>query len=77
MTPRGGRAGPWRGAGVVAPLALAAAGAAQTGALVQTQAWPLPLLAIALLAGAVARATPGRAALLGWAFGCGWLGAAS
>ena len=77
MTPHGGRAGPWRGAGVVAPLALAAAGAAQTGALVQTQAWPLPLLAIALLAGAVARATPGRAALLGWAFGCGWLGAAS
>ena len=67
----------WAGAGVWAPLALAAAGAAQTWALVHTQAWPLPLLAIALLAGAVARASPGRAALLGWAFGCGWLGAAS
>ena len=65
------------GTGVLAPLVLAAAGAAQTWALVQTQAWPLPLLAIALLAGAVARSTPGRAALLGWAFGCGWLGAAS
>ena len=69
--------GGWAGAGVWAPLALAAAGAAQTWALVHTQAWPLPLLAIALLAGAVARASPGRAALLGWAFGCGWLGAAS
>ena len=71
--PRGG----WAGAGVWAPLALAAVGAAQTWALVHTQAWPLPLLAITLLAGAVARATPGRAAVLGWAFGCGWLGAAS
>ena len=81
MTPRGGRSGRWVrslvGARALAPLALAAAGAAQTVALVQTQAWPLPLLAIALLAGAVARATPGRAALLSWAFGCGWLGAAS
>ena len=71
--PRSGRAG----TGVLALLVLAAAGAAQTWALVQTQAWPLPLLAIALLAGAVARATPGRAAALAWAFGCGWLGAAS
>ena len=73
MTPRRGRAG----TGVLALLVLAAAGAAQTWALVHTQAWPLPLLAIALLAAAVARATPGRAAASAWAFGCGWLGAAS
>ena len=77
MTLRSGRARAGTVSRVWGPLVLAAAGAAQTLALVHTQAWPLPLLAIALLAGAVARATPGRAALLGWAFGCGWLGAAS
>ncbi len=59
-----------------APLAAAAvAGAAQTLAFVHTAAWPLPLAAIALLAALVGRATPRRAALLGWLFGCGWLGA--
>ena len=53
----------------------AAAGALQTLAFVHTAAWPLPLLAIALLAALVGRATPGQAAALGWAFGSGWLGA--
>ena len=53
----------------------AAAGALQTLAFVHTAAWPLPLLAIALLAAQVGRATPRQAAALGWAFGCGWLGA--
>ncbi len=56
---------------------MAAAGALQTLALVHTWAWALPLAAIALLAAAVARASPGRAAALGWAFGTGWLVAAS
>ena len=58
-----------------AMLWAAAAGALQTLAFVHTAAWPLPLLAIALLAALVGRATPRQAAALGWAFGCGWLGA--
>ncbi len=58
-------------------LAVAAAGALQTLACVHTAAWPLPLAAITLLAWAVAGATPRRAALLGWAFGTAWLGAAT
>ncbi|MES2716824.1 MAG: apolipoprotein N-acyltransferase [Pseudomonadota bacterium] len=58
-------------------LAVAAAGALQTLACVHTAAWPLPLAAAALLAWAVAGATPRRAALLGWAFGTAWLGAAT
>ena len=59
-------------------LALAAAaGALQTLACIHTAAWPLPLAAIALLAWGVAGATPRRAAALGWAFGCAWLGAAT
>jgi apolipoprotein N-acyltransferase len=56
-----------------APLWLAAAGALQTLALVYTWAWLLPLLATAGLAWAVGQSTPRRAALLGWAFGTGWL----
>ena len=60
---------------LLALAAAAAAGAAQTLAFVHTDAWPLPLAAIALLAALVGRATPRRAALLGWLFGCGWLGA--
>jgi apolipoprotein N-acyltransferase len=59
--------------GALLPLLLAALGALQTLALVHTQAWPLPLAAAALLAAVVARAAPARAALLGWAYGCGWL----
>ncbi|MFO1266833.1 MAG: hypothetical protein U1F67_08710 [Rubrivivax sp.] len=55
------------------PLALAAAGAAQTLAFVHTGAWLLPWLAAAVLAARVARARPGRAFVLGWAFGTGWL----
>jgi len=59
------------------PVAVAAAGALQSLACVYTAAWPLPLAAIALLAWAVDGATPRRAALLGWAFGTAWLGAAT
>ncbi|MFO1286378.1 MAG: hypothetical protein U1F49_07500 [Rubrivivax sp.] len=55
------------------PLALAAAGAAQTLAFVHTGAWLLPWLAAAVLAARLARARPGRAFVLGWAFGTGWL----
>ena len=68
------RAGPRT---VAVGLLAAAAGALQTAALVYTGAWPLPLLAIAGLAWAVSRATPRQAAGLGWAFGTGWLGAAT
>jgi apolipoprotein N-acyltransferase len=57
--------------------AVAAAGALQTLACAHTAAWPLPLVAIALLAWCVHGATPRRAALLGWAFGTAWLGAAT
>ena len=58
-------------------LLAATAGALQSLALVHTQAWPLPLLAIAGLAWGVRRATPRQAAGLGWAFGSGWLCAAT
>ncbi len=54
---------------------LALLGALQTLAFVHTATWPLPLLAVAVLAAAVARVSPRRAALLGWSFGVGWLGA--
>lgn len=65
MSPRG--AGP--------ALAMAGLGALQTLAFVFTSAWPLPLLAAALLALAARDATPRGAALLGWSFGTGWLAA--
>ena len=58
-------------------LLAAAAGAVQTLAFFRPTAWPLPLLAIALLAGLVVRAGPRRAAALGWVFGSAWLGAAT
>lgn len=61
---------PW-----VLPLLLAALGALQTLAYVQTSAWPLGLVGVALLALAVARVAPARAALFGWAYGFGWLAA--
>ena len=54
-------------------LSAATAGALQTLACVHTTAWPLPLFAAALLAVLVHGATPGRAALLGWAFSTAWL----
>lgn len=59
------------------PLALAALGALQTLAAVHTGWWLLPLAAAAVLAASVARAAPRRAALYGWAFGTGWLVAAT
>ncbi len=55
------------------PLGLAALGALQTLAFVQTAWWLLPILAAAVLAASVARAGPGRAALHGFAYGTGWL----
>jgi apolipoprotein N-acyltransferase len=56
------------------PLSMAALGALQTLTFVHTTWWWLPALAIGLLVArlAVAR-TPGRAFVLGWAFGTGWL----
>jgi len=56
---------------------IAAAGALQTLAFVHTAAWPLPLLAITLLAWQVGRATPRQAAVLGWVFGSAWLAAST
>ena len=52
---------------------VAAAGAAQTLAFVHTGFWPAPLAAAALLAWRVGQATPGRAAWLGYAYGCAWM----
>ena len=52
---------------------MAAAGAAQTLAFVHTGFWPAPLVGAALLAWRVSQATPGRAAWLGYAYGCAWL----
>jgi len=56
-------------------VALAAAGALHTLAFVHTAWWPLQMLAVALLAACVARASPRRAAFLGWVFGTAWLAA--
>ncbi len=49
------------------------AGAVQTVAYVHTAWWPLQLFALALLAWRVRAASPGRAAALGFVFGCAWL----
>jgi apolipoprotein N-acyltransferase len=62
------------------PFGLEALFAAALGALhslpfVVTWAWPLQSLLIALLVARAARATPGRAAGLGLAFGAAWLAA--
>jgi apolipoprotein N-acyltransferase len=48
-------------------------GVAHSLPFVATQAWALQLLAVALLAWRVGRATPARAAALGLAFGTAWL----
>ncbi|HET9208004.1 MAG TPA: apolipoprotein N-acyltransferase [Burkholderiaceae bacterium] len=50
-------------------------GALQTVAYVHTNWWPLQLLCAAGLAHLVWHATPSRAAMLGWGYGLGWLGA--
>jgi apolipoprotein N-acyltransferase len=55
------------------PAALAALGALQTLAFVHTWAWALPVAAAALLVWRLNQAAPGRAALLAWAYGTGWL----
>ncbi len=60
---------------VAGVLAAAALGAAQTPAHVHTAAWPLPIAALAALLLLLHRAAPARAALLGWAYGTGWLAA--
>ncbi len=60
------------------PLDLAAAlvlGALQTLAYVHTEAWWLQLACVGLLAWRAKLATPGRAALLGAAFGTAWVAA--
>ena len=58
---------------LAAMAAMAAIGALQSLSFVHTGFWALPLAATALLAAAVSRCTPGQAALLGSAFGTGWL----
>jgi len=57
-----------------AALALAL-GALQTLAFVHTAAWPLPIVALALLVARLDGAAPARAALLGGLFGAAWLAA--
>lgn len=56
--------------------ALAALGAAQSLALVATWAWALPLACVTVLVWRLDRASPARAAWLGWCFGTGALAAA-
>jgi apolipoprotein N-acyltransferase len=53
--------------------AAAVLGALQTLAFVHTVAWPLPVVAVALLVLLLQDASPRRAALIGWCFGTGWL----
>ncbi len=62
-----------RGRTVAAIVLVAALGAAQTLAYVEGNLWPLQLVAVAVLAGLVGRASPRRAALLGFAYGTAWL----
>lgn len=64
--------------GAILPISLeavlvAALGALHTPVFVHTFFWPAQLLAVALLAWRVGLAGPRRAALLGLAFGTGWL----
>jgi apolipoprotein N-acyltransferase len=54
------------------PAALLA-GVAHTFSFAPFEAWWLQIAALSVLAYAAARASPGRAALLGWLFGIGWL----
>jgi apolipoprotein N-acyltransferase len=54
-------------------LLMAALGALQTLAFVETRWWVLPFACIAALAWRVSAASARRAASLGWAFGTGWL----
>ena len=54
-------------------LAMAALGALQTLSFIHTEAWWLQWVAVGLLAWRVDGAAPGRAAALGWVFGCAWL----
>ena len=71
-------AGGGRRAGLGWPLGVdvgfvAALGAAQTVAFVHTALWPAQMMAVALLAWRVGTASPGRAFVLGYAFGTAWL----
>ena len=52
---------------------VATLGAAQMIAFVYTAFWPAQMMAIALLAWRVGMASPGRAFVLGYAFGTAWL----
>jgi len=54
-------------------LLVSALGALQTLAFLEPWAWPLQLMAVALLAWRVGSATPRQAAWLGWVFGTAWL----
>jgi apolipoprotein N-acyltransferase len=65
---------PWLRSATLLLVALAL-GALQTVAYVHTAWWPLQLLCAAVLAYMVWRATSMRAAMLGWVYGVGWLGA--
>jgi apolipoprotein N-acyltransferase len=60
-------------AALAAATVAAAVGALHTLAYVHTAAWPLALAAVALLVALLHGAAPRRAALIGGAFGTGWL----
>jgi len=62
----------WRHPAVEIVL-VAMLGALQTVAFVAGDLWPLQMIAVALLAWRVGRASPRRAAALGFAFGTAWL----
>ena len=55
------------------PALLATLGALQTLAYVHTAWWPMAWLAMAILTAQLACVNPGRAFVLGWSFGTGWL----
>jgi apolipoprotein N-acyltransferase len=67
----GAATGRWRAH--AEPMAALLLGALQTLAFVHTWAWALPIATLALLVARLTAAAPARAALLGWAYGTGWL----
>jgi apolipoprotein N-acyltransferase len=62
-----------RGKAAAWPLLMLAAGGLHTAAFAPLEWWPLQILALALLAAAVAEATPRQAAWRGLCFGFAWL----
>lgn len=64
---------PERGKAAIWPLLMLVAGGLHTAAFAPLEWWPLQILALALLAAAVAEATPRQAAWRGLCFSFAWL----